>query len=183
MENDNRSSGWHSVDDASDILAHYALSQIIYRRCEGPRIEKNECAFDLPDENDAVRILWKNGKAIGFYTLKLKGTYVEQRHEFYEMVTLDTAYISSDYRRSGFGISILEDIYKNHPNEDIGFSSPIAQPMLKVIEKFIGYYPEMKYKLWQITDAGCEGSKKLVWFTISRNKKNTRSYNKDSRRL
>lgn len=47
------------------------------------------------------------------------------------MVTLDTAYVSSEYRRNGFGLSLLEDIYKQFPNEDIGFSSPIALPMLK----------------------------------------------------
>lgn len=47
------------------------------------------------------------------------------------MVTLDTAYIISKHRRSGYGLSILEDIYEQYPQENIGFSSPIAIPMLK----------------------------------------------------
>lgn len=171
LENENLTDGWHCVTDGNDLAAHYALSQVIYRRLEQPQQDRNECPFDLPDDCDLIRVLWKGRRAIGFYTLKPKGTYIEHREESYDMVTLDTAYIRSEYRRAGMGLSILEDIRNRHPNEDIAFSSPIAFSMLKVISKFITLYPEMKYKLWEVSGAGSEGSKKLAWFSVAKSKR------------
>lgn len=171
LENENLTDGWHCVTDGNDLAAHYALSQVIYRRLEQPQQDRNECPFDLPDDCDLIRVLWKGRRAIGFYTLKPKGTYIEHRGESYDMVTLDTAYIRSEYRRAGMGLSILEDIRNRHPNEDIAFSSPIAFSMLKVISKFITLYPEMKYKLWEVSGAGSEGSKKLAWFSVAKSKR------------
>lgn len=47
------------------------------------------------------------------------------------MPIMDTAYIRSEYRNRGFGTEILSDMIARFPNEDIGFSKPISNGMLK----------------------------------------------------
>lgn len=59
------------------------------------------------------------------------GTEVYSTKEKYTMPVLDTAYIRSAYRNKGFGSEILLDIIKRFPDEDIGFSKPISNVMLK----------------------------------------------------
>lgn len=49
----------------------------------------------------------------------------------YRMPVVDTAYIRSGYRNRGFGTDILSDVVARFPNEDIGFSRPISNGMLR----------------------------------------------------
>lgn len=51
------------------------------------------------------------------------------------------------------------------PNRILGYFS------ISVISKFIKLYPEMKYKLWEVSGAGSEGSKKLAWFSVAKSKR------------
>lgn len=46
------------------------LNRIIYRKQE---IEKNEFPFLCHGSHDYVKIVWKKGEAIGFYSVKLPG--------------------------------------------------------------------------------------------------------------
>lgn len=47
------------------------------------------------------------------------------------MPIVDTAYVRSEYRNRGFGTEILSDVIARFPNEDIGFSKPISNGMLR----------------------------------------------------
>lgn len=45
----------------------------MYNEIEGQSETENEAYFDFPDDSDIVKILWENGNAVGFYTVKRKG--------------------------------------------------------------------------------------------------------------
>lgn len=55
---------------------HFVLSQIIYMEHEVPDCHQLESKYDIPDECDIVKLLWKDHSAIGFYTVKLKGQFI-----------------------------------------------------------------------------------------------------------
>lgn len=61
--------GWQSVKEIDDLFKLFILSQLVASEMES----NYDIPFDFPDESDFVKILWNEGKAIGFYTIKLKG--------------------------------------------------------------------------------------------------------------
>lgn len=145
---------WREVQTDRDKVLFYTLSQIVYPDFDTPRREKLESLYALVDEPDVILLRWQGGKAIGFYTVKPTGNYVtlvnsEEKNiniiffiirlgteifsskERYMMPVVDTAYIRSEYRNRGFGMGILFDVIARFPNEDIGFSKPISNGMLR----------------------------------------------------
>ncbi|XP_035743399.1 soluble lamin-associated protein of 75 kDa-like isoform X2 [Vespa mandarinia] len=129
--NDKYENNWSEMKTNQERIIYYILCQIIYVEFDTPKPEKLETPYDYADKFDIVLIRWENGKPIGFYTVKPKGTEVYSTKEKYTMPVLDTAYIRSAYRNKGFGSEILLDIIKRFPDEDIGFSKPISNTMLK----------------------------------------------------
>ena len=51
-------------------VALYVLNRIVYRAKE---MNKDEVPFLCHSENDLAKIIWKNGEAIGFYSVKPEG--------------------------------------------------------------------------------------------------------------
>ncbi|BES87475.1 family with sequence similarity 169, member A [Nesidiocoris tenuis] len=163
-----KSDGWHTADNEDDLLKHYILNRIIYYSQETPDISRDECEFDVPDPQDVVRLLWFKSKPIAFYTIKRKGQHIERGNQYYALTTLDTAFVRKSSRGKGNGLSIIRDFVESHPNEDVGFSSPISQPMLKVLNSFVTRHPEYRHRLWQISGSGAEGQRKLIWFSLAK---------------
>ncbi|KAK2580903.1 hypothetical protein KPH14_005973 [Odynerus spinipes] len=164
--NENYENSWREVKTSRERLIYYILSQIIYPEFDTPNPEKLETPYDFADKFDIILIRWLDGKPIGFYTIKPKGTEVFSTSEKYTMPVLDTAYIRSEYRNKGFGSELLLDIIKRFPNEDIGFSKPISTGMLKVLKKFLKNYKEYRLRFWEIADWDIYGSQQLIWFGV-----------------
>ncbi|XP_047358041.1 soluble lamin-associated protein of 75 kDa-like isoform X2 [Vespa velutina] len=164
--NDKYENNWSEMKTNQEKIIYYILSQIIYVEFDTPKPEKLETPYDYADKFDIVLIRWENGKPIGFYTVKPKGTEVYSTKEKYTMPVLDTAYIRSAYRNRGFGSEILLDIIKRFPDEDIGFSKPISNTMLKLLKNFLRNYKEYRLRFWEIADWDICGSQKLIWFSV-----------------
>ncbi|XP_046747467.1 uncharacterized protein LOC124411948 isoform X2 [Diprion similis] len=127
-----RDDTWLEAKTGKEKIIYYALCQIIYLERDSPREEKYESVFAFADESDLVMLRWKNGRPIGFFTLKQKGTKIFPESEVeYAMPMLDTAYIRSEYRGNGIGTEIITKITGMFPDEDIGFSRPISDGMSK----------------------------------------------------
>ncbi|CAG2061285.1 unnamed protein product [Timema podura] len=124
-----KDNGWLHVSSAADRVVHYTLSQILYNTYEPPSDNELEVLYDIPDRGDQIKILWLQKAAIGFYTVKLKGTLIENTDEKYAMHMLDTAYIRTTHRRQGHGLSILTDLLQGRVGQDMGLSSPISRSM------------------------------------------------------
>ncbi|XP_043495878.1 soluble lamin-associated protein of 75 kDa-like isoform X2 [Polistes fuscatus] len=163
---DKYENNWNEVKTNQERLIYYILCRIIYVELDTPKPEKLETPYDYADNFDIVLIRWENGIPIGFYTVKPKGTEVYSTNERYTMPVLDTAYIRSKYRNKGFGTEILFDMIKRFPNEDIGFSKPISDNMLKVLQKFLRNYKEYRLRFWEIADWDIYDSQKLIWFGV-----------------
>ena len=71
LQKNKKKNGWETITEKDDLIKLYILSQIMYNEIENT--EDEDVFFDFPDENDLVKILWENGNAIGFYTVKRKG--------------------------------------------------------------------------------------------------------------
>ncbi|KAG8222150.1 hypothetical protein J437_LFUL000732 [Ladona fulva] len=173
--------GWMKVTSDEDNVVYYVLNKVLYEQYEAPDVEKFESTYDLPDSNDVLKILWYQGVAIGFYTLKLKGTYNEKTRCKYEMTTLDTAYIRCSCRRKGFGTSILKDLITDHPDQDIGLSKPISTAMWNVLHKFLMQNSQYRLRFWEIEGTGREGERTLVWYSL--NSKSKKKISKEGREL
>ncbi|KDR14138.1 protein FAM169B-like isoform X2 [Zootermopsis nevadensis] len=158
--------GWFEVSTPRDRVVYYTLSQVIYREFEVPDGEQGEAIFDQPDPTDIIMVLWLKGQAIGFYTIKPKGSLVEETMEHYAMHTLDTAYVWSVKRRQGYGMGMLQNITSSYPGKDIGFSKPISFSMWKVLRKYLQHNADYRNKFWEIEGTGGEGNQKLIWYAI-----------------
>ncbi|XP_015608071.2 soluble lamin-associated protein of 75 kDa isoform X2 [Cephus cinctus] len=162
--NDNIDNSWREADTRRERIIYYILCQIIYPELDTPRIDKFESLYDLADPCDKIILKWLGGKAIGFYTIKPKGTEIRVTKEKYEMHTLDTAYIRSQYRNRGFGLELLSDLVRRFPNEDIGFSRPISN----VLTRFLSERKECRLHFWEVEGVGDEGRRKLIWFLLKK---------------
>ena len=61
------------MEGEKDRRALYVLSQLIYKEYEPPEESQLEVEFALPPSTDLVKLLWINGMASGFFSVKLKG--------------------------------------------------------------------------------------------------------------
>ncbi|KAL0134876.1 hypothetical protein PUN28_001571 [Cardiocondyla obscurior] len=159
---------WREVQTNRDKVLFYVLSQIVYPDFDTPQPDKLESLYALVDEFDVVFLRWQGGKAIGFYTVKPTGTEVFSTKERYVMPVVDTAYIRSEYRNQGFGTGILLDVITRFPNEDIGFSKPISNGMLKILKTFLMSRKEYRLHFWEVADCDISGSQQLVWCSLKR---------------
>lgn len=73
--------------------------------------------------NKAVRILWKNGVAIGFYTDYLHGR-----------PTLSHIFVRDLFRRQGNATEMVNNFMENRPGEEVTIRDP-NDDMMKVLEK------------------------------------------------
>lgn len=64
------------VETDRERICYYVLSQIIYPEFDTPRADKFESLYDYADEFDDIILRWENGRPIGFYTIKPKGTHI-----------------------------------------------------------------------------------------------------------
>uniref|UniRef100_A0A1B6CTI9 N-acetyltransferase domain-containing protein n=1 Tax=Clastoptera arizonana TaxID=38151 RepID=A0A1B6CTI9_9HEMI len=165
LSNKTKKDGWQILDGLNDVAAYYLLSQIFYHQHDSPKTELCEATYDIPDKSDIIKLLWHQNKAVGFYTVKPKGS--EAHYSTYNMTTLDTAYIRKSHRRQGFALNLIHDLLFSWPG-NIGFSTPISIAMWKVLEKFLMLHENYKYLLWEVEGTGEEGSRKLIWFCLKK---------------
>lgn len=59
------------VETVGERVVLYVLNRIVYRAKEK---SKDEVPFLCHSENDFAKIIWKNGEAIGFYSVKPEGS-------------------------------------------------------------------------------------------------------------
>ncbi|CAG7828026.1 unnamed protein product [Allacma fusca] len=163
--------GCYSVQTESDRLVLFTLSQIIYKELEAPQENLLEFEFDLPPPTDLAKILWIDGEAAGFYSVKPKGTLDMETLQTYAMPTLDTIFIRQTYRRQGLASLAVQDVSSTFPHLDIGFSYPISLAMLKVLGKHLEERAEDRPRFWEITGCGREGNCRNLWLILQRQRK------------
>ncbi|XP_067411721.1 protein FAM169B-like isoform X3 [Emydura macquarii macquarii] len=117
---------------------------------------------------ECAKIFWRNGDAVAFYTVKMKGSLCDvNTSQCYLLPVLDTAFVRRKFRRCGLGMKILHDFCQSFVTEDaLGISCPISADMYRVCQKFLQTHPEEQERLWEVEAPGDWSQRVSVWLKI-----------------
>ncbi|TSM86005.1 Beta-1,3-galactosyl-O-glycosyl-glycoprotein beta-1,6-N-acetylglucosaminyltransferase 4 [Bagarius yarrelli] len=151
---DSSRTGLIQVRTLGERIVLYVLNRIIYRTEE---MVGDDVFFPCHGEDKVAKIFWKNGNAIGFYSvqpevsLRLSNRFLTQRCQ---LPVMDTIFIRNRYRGHGHGLQILIDCVTSFKKDFMGLSYPLSPAMYKVCKKYLSLNPEDTEMLWEIVGIG-----------------------------
>ncbi|RLW03738.1 hypothetical protein DV515_00006454 [Chloebia gouldiae] len=163
------------VQTFGERIVLFVLNCIIFGMLEGSSAND---AFFLPHSaTERAKILWRNGEAAAFYSVKMKGSLCGgTTSQCYLLPVLDTIFVQRKYRRGGLGMKMLHDFCQSFLAEDaLGISCPISAAMYQgkafdvdtlVCQKFLQAHPEEQKRLWEVEAPGDWGQRVNVWLKI-----------------
>ncbi|XP_042660580.1 soluble lamin-associated protein of 75 kDa isoform X2 [Tyto alba] len=144
--------GLQKVKSVGERIVLYVLNRIIYRTRE---MERNEIPFLCHGSNDYAKIMWEKGEAIGFYSVKPKGTNCSTySHQSYELSVIDTMFVRKKHRETHFGLIMLEDFVDSFKEATLGLRYPLSSFMHTACKQYLEKYPEDNNLLWEVEGAG-----------------------------
>ncbi|XP_051959629.1 soluble lamin-associated protein of 75 kDa [Xyrauchen texanus] len=144
--------GLVKVTSVGERIVLYILNRIIYRTVE---MSSNEVPFLCHGEDDYAKILWKNGEAVGFYSIKSKGSLCNSFvSQCYLLPIMDTIFVRKDHRGNGHGLQMLEDFVDSFKDDELGLKYPLTQAMQKVCSQYLITYPADGDLLWEVEGVG-----------------------------
>ncbi|XP_067161379.1 protein FAM169B-like isoform X1 [Apteryx mantelli] len=167
--------GLISVQTFGERIVLFVLNYIIFGMLEGSSAND---AFFLPHSaTECAKILWRDGEAVAFYTVKMKGSLCDgTTSQCYLLPVLDTIFVQRKYRRGGLGMKMLHDFCQSFVAEDaLGISCPISAAMYQgksfdvetsVCQKFLQTYPEEQKRLWEVEAPGDWSQRVNIWLKI-----------------
>ncbi|XP_060762948.1 trichohyalin isoform X2 [Neoarius graeffei] len=115
----------------------------------------DDVAFLCHGEDEIAKILWKNGEAVGFYSVKPEGRLCNSfLTQCYQLPVMDTIFIRKCHRGNGHGLQMLEDFVDNFRKDFMGLKYPLPPAMYKVCKKYLSLYPEDTELLWETEGVG-----------------------------
>ncbi|XP_054886042.1 protein FAM169B [Poeciliopsis prolifica] len=155
--------GLQPVQSVMERLIVFLLSQVVER----PR-SHGEVRFSLHPPTETCKVLWEDGQAVGFYTIKHKGRLCDSwSSRCYLLPVLDTVLVRRRCRRRGFGLQILHDFCSSFSSEEfLGVSSPLSSDMVAVIRKFLLQHEEHQARLYEVEAPGEWTQRRNIWLNI-----------------
>ncbi|NXJ69830.1 F169A protein, partial [Rostratula benghalensis] len=145
--------GLHQVKSVGERIVLYVLNRIIYRTQE---MGGNEIPFLCHGSNDYAKILWKKGEAVGFYSVKPKGSICSTyRNQTYYLPVLDTIFVRKKHRGKDSGLMILEDFVKSFTEGPLGLRYPLWFYVCSACKQYLEKYPGDHKLLWEVEGPGC----------------------------
>ncbi|NXD81017.1 F169A protein, partial [Halcyon senegalensis] len=153
--------GLHQVKSLGERIVLYVLNRIIYRTQE---MGSNDVPFLCHSSNAYAKIMWQRGEAIGFYSVKPKGSvctsYLGQN---YRLSVLDTMFVRKQHRGKGYGLLMLEDFVDSFTENALGLRYPLSDCMYKgKLFQYFEKYPGDRNLLWEVEGVGHWFQKKSV---------------------
>uniref|UniRef100_A0A8D0FYX9 Soluble lamin-associated protein of 75 kDa n=1 Tax=Strix occidentalis caurina TaxID=311401 RepID=A0A8D0FYX9_STROC len=165
--------GLHKVESVGERIVLYVLNRIIYRTQE---MERNEIPFLCHSSNDYAKIMWKKGEAIGFYSVKPKGSICSSsRGQSYKLSVLDTMFVRKKHRERESGLIMLEDFVDSFREATLGLRYPLSSFMYTACKLYLEKYPEDHNLLWEVEGAGYWFQKTSIMSTLQSEKLKTAS--------
>ncbi|XP_037338567.2 microtubule-associated protein futsch isoform X2 [Pungitius pungitius] len=144
--------GTVEVKSLGERIVLYILNRIVYRAKE---MSSEELPFLCHGEKDYAKILWNNGEAVGFYSVKPAGSFCSSfSTSSYQLPVMDSLFIRKHLRRQGFGLQMLKDFVLSFREDCLGLRYPLTQFMYKVCEKYLCQYPGDTDILWEVKSIG-----------------------------
>ncbi|MCI4392592.1 hypothetical protein PGIGA_G00147680 [Pangasianodon gigas] len=149
---DSSRTGLIKVRTPGERIVLYVLNRIIYRTKE---MAGDDVPFLCHGEGEIAKIFWKNGEAIGFYSVQPEGrlcnSFLTQR---YQLPVMDTIFIRKCHRGNGHGLQMLKDFTDSFKKDFMGLKYPLSPAMYKVCKKYLSLYPDDTELLWEIEGVG-----------------------------
>ncbi|XP_068279016.1 soluble lamin-associated protein of 75 kDa [Nyctibius grandis] len=144
--------GLQQVTSVGERVVLYALNRIIYRTQE---MGTNEVAFLCHGSREYAKIMWKNGEAIGFYSVKPKGSVCKTHcGQNYRLTVIDTVFVRRNHCERDSGLIILEDFVDSFNEDSLGIRYPLSSFMYTACKQYIEKYPREHNLLWQVEGPG-----------------------------
>nr|XP_057943777.1 protein FAM169B isoform X2 [Doryrhamphus excisus] len=95
------------------------------------RVLDTEAIFSPHPRTERAKLLWLDGQAVGFYTVKNKGSLCDDwSGRCYLLPVLDSVLVRKNWRRRGLGLKMLADFCSSFPSEEaLGVSVPLSASM------------------------------------------------------
>uniref|UniRef100_A0A8C7QZF3 Soluble lamin-associated protein of 75 kDa-like n=1 Tax=Oncorhynchus mykiss TaxID=8022 RepID=A0A8C7QZF3_ONCMY len=123
--------GLVKVRSLGERIVLYILNRIVYRVGE---MDKPEVPFLCHGQHDFAKLLWKDGNAVGFYSVKPKDSlcnnFVTQR---YQLPVMDSMFVRKCHRGNGHGLQMLEDFVDSFKDNQLGLKYPLSLTMYKAV--------------------------------------------------
>ncbi|XP_038661410.1 soluble lamin-associated protein of 75 kDa isoform X2 [Scyliorhinus canicula] len=149
---DSSRQGLQQVSSLGERIVLYVLNRIIYRAQE---MSADEIPFLCHSATEYAKILWKSGKAIGFYSIKIAGSKCDNfLTQCYQLPILDTIFVRKKHRGKGLGLQILEDFVDCFTEDSLGLKYPLSPSMYGVCRKYLNNYPDDHSLLWEVEGIG-----------------------------
>ncbi|XP_067885612.1 soluble lamin-associated protein of 75 kDa-like isoform X2 [Heterodontus francisci] len=144
--------GPQQVTSLGERIVLYILNRIIYRAQE---MSADELPFLCHGATEYAKILWKSGKAIGFYSIKIAGSKCDTfLTQCYQLPILDTIFVRKKHRGKGYGLQMLEDFVDSFTEDTLGLKYPLSPSMYGVCRKYLNNYPDDHSLLWEVEGVG-----------------------------
>ncbi|GLD68254.1 trichohyalin-like isoform X1 [Lates japonicus] len=140
------------VETVGERIVLYILNRVIYRAKE---MSSEELPFLCHGEKDYAKILWNDGEAVGFYSVKPSGRLCNSfSTRSYQLPVMDSVFVRKCQRGKGFGLQMLEDFVLSFKEDCLGLKYPLTKSMYKVCEKYLCQYPGDTDLLWEVESIG-----------------------------
>ncbi|XP_026167626.1 protein FAM169B isoform X2 [Mastacembelus armatus] len=155
-------SGLVLVRSLMERVIMFLLSQVVEQSSQ------EEALFSLHPRTESCKLLWRDGQAVGFYTIKHKGNLCDSwSGSCYQLSVLDTMLVRRSCRRRGFGLQMLEDFCSSFPTEQfLGVSSPLSPSMVAVCRRFLQQHKEHRERLYEVEAPGGWIQRRNIWLII-----------------
>jgi predicted GNAT family acetyltransferase len=134
----------------------------------------DEPRFEPHPPNESGKIMWKSGKAIGFYTIKKKGKLISNfSPEVWEINVFDTVFVKKSFRCQGLAKDMVEDFINDFPDQNIGFSYPLTEPLKAICQQILIKNKEYRDRIWECNEPGGMYGRINLWQSLKTEKKAT----------
>ncbi|XP_017322292.2 protein FAM169B isoform X1 [Ictalurus punctatus] len=154
------------VESVMERVILFLLSQIVFGMLE--RSQEEHIYFSTHPVSEYGKIFWQDGEAVGFYTVKKKGSLCNRcTSQSYLLPVLDTVFVRRHWRRNGLAMQMLQDFCKSMPTDRVlGISYPISPSMYGVCKKYLETHQEQRERLYEVEAPGNWSQRRNVWLSI-----------------
>ncbi|XP_036025347.1 protein FAM169B [Onychomys torridus] len=159
--------GLMKVQSFGERIVLFVLNAIVFGRLE--RDLDDDDMFFLPHPSkEQAKILWRDGAAVGFYSIKMKGSLCgNSTSACYLLPVFDTVFVRRKNRCQGLGTAMLRDFCDTfREDEALGISCPISPAMCKVLKQFLLTHPGERGRLWEVEAPGAWDQRVNIWLNI-----------------
>ncbi|XP_068460268.1 protein FAM169B [Clinocottus analis] len=154
--------GLISVRSLVERVIVFLLSRVVERSSQ------EELLFSLHPRTESCKLLWSDGQAVGFYTVKHRGSLCGGGGGGgYQLPALDTVLVRRSWRRRGLGLQMLSDFCCSFSTEPfLGISSPLSPGMVAVCSSFLQQHQQHLEHLYEVEAPGDWTQRRNIWLSI-----------------